>query len=103
MRTKDVAKLVDAESRDGFGWASQNYYAKVAAVARVTKERTFERVQHDNVAVRLDKKLKLAELASCVNVDVEALIDANPSIVDVNRAVPKGYVALVPRTQAVGG
>jgi membrane-bound lytic murein transglycosylase D len=103
LRTKDVAKLVDADSRDGFGWASQNYYAKVAAVARVTKDRAFERREHENIAVRVDKKLSLAQLATCVNVDVEALIVANPSIVDVKRAVPKGYVALVPRTSSVGG
>lgn len=103
MRTKDVAKLVDAESRDGFGWASQNYYAKVAAVARVTKERTFERAQHENIAVRLDKRLKIADLAACVQVDEEALLEANPAIVDVKRVVPKGYVALVPRALPGGG
>ncbi len=97
MRTKDVAKLVDADTRDSFGWASQNYYAKVAAVSRVTKERTFARVQHENIAVRLDKKLRLADLAACVNVDADAIVEANPSIVDVKRVVPKGYVALVRR------
>lgn len=103
LKTRDVAKLVDAESRDGFGWASQNYYAKVAAVARVTKERTFARVHHDNIAVRVDKKLKVADLAACVNVEVDALVDANPAIVDVKRVVPKGYVALVPRAPPLGG
>lgn len=103
LRTRDVAKLVDADARDGFGWASQNYYAKVAAVARVTKERTFSRVEHAHIAVKVDKKLSLAQLATCVHVDAATFSAANPAIVNEKKPVPKGYVALVPRTAPVGG
>jgi membrane-bound lytic murein transglycosylase D len=103
-RTKDVGKLVDAAASDqrdddGFGWASQNYYAKVAAVANITRERTFARSAHTDIAVRVDKKMKLAELATCVGVDADALVAANPAlteaIVSGKKPVPKGYLALV--------
>lgn len=97
LKTKDVGKLVDADARDGFGWASQNYYAKVAAVARVTAGRSFERSAHADIAVRVDKKLSLAKLAECVHVDEATLVEANPAIVSTKKPVAKGYVARVPR------
>jgi membrane-bound lytic murein transglycosylase D len=97
--TRDVSKIVDADGRDSFGWASQNYYAKVSAVARVTQDTVIARVPHDDVAVRLNKRMKIAELAKCVDVDPAALVAANLALTDAitsgGKAVPKGYIALV--------
>lgn len=100
-RTHDIGVVIDGGSRDGFGFASQNYYAQVAAIARVTSDVQFARPVADDVAVRIDKRMKLSELARCVAISPERLAAANPSLtaalVDDAKAVPKGYLLRVRR------
>jgi membrane-bound lytic murein transglycosylase D len=100
-RTRDIGKAIDGGTHDGFGFASQNYYAQVAALARVTSDLQMARPLSADVVVRVDKRVQLAELARCIDVDRAVLVAANPSltraIVDGAMPVPKGYLARVYR------
>lgn len=100
-RTRDIGKVIDGGNHDGFGFASQNYYAQVAAIARVTRDIEISRPISNDLALRVDKRMKAAELARCVAVTPNELAEANPSltkaIVEQAKPVPKGYLVRVRR------
>lgn len=100
-RTRDIGKAIDGGNHEGFGFASQNYYAQVAAIARVTADVHIPRPVTTDVVVRVDKRMHLAELARCVDAESVELAQANPSltstIVEGTKPVPKGYLARLSR------
>ncbi|MEW5852117.1 MAG: lytic transglycosylase domain-containing protein [Myxococcota bacterium] len=106
-KTRELGHIVDAGQRGGFGFDGQNYYAQVAAVARLTADRDMPSEPPRLETVELRKPLPLATVAACLQQTPSRLARANPAlgsaVVRGEQPVPKGYVVAVEVPEAQRG
>ena len=98
--SRDLGVVANGGDLDGFGFDGQNYFAQISAIAAITADEPLLATARSGQALQLKRATPLAAVATCVDVDVAALVVANPAItaavVEGERPVPADHIVWIP-------
>jgi membrane-bound lytic murein transglycosylase D len=99
-RTRDLGKIADKGSLNGFGFDGQNYFAQLAAVIELSADTAASFSTKTYSTIQTTEPTSLDEISDCLNFPIDDLLKTNPALTkEISKKgspIPEGYILAIP-------